>query len=420
MNFNFYEVLLPIALILSLSKLLEIGFRKINIPQVIAMLLAGVLIGLVNYIPNQEILLPSGVAGIGFIAKIGVILIMYSAGLETDVKKIKECGVSSLVITLLGVVVPMGLGFIVATLFNGGFSALNDQKTLMTNLFYGTILTATSVSVSVATLKEVNKLDTKVGTSIISAAILDDILGIIILSFVSSMSGDGSSDAGILSKVLTKAMGENLSSLAVIISVVLFFAFIVGLGILIRMLFTYLNNKYDHQRRIPIFGIAVCFFFAYMSERLFGVADITGAYFAGLFLSSTRDTGYIDHRSEVLGYMIFTPVFFANIGISMQFEAIDINMLFFGITFVIAGILGKLLGCSLGSIICKFNLKDSLRIGVGMMARAEVCLICAQKGIDAGLVNKGILPFILIMIIFSSFITPLILKQSYKGELSLQ
>ena len=179
MNFNFYEVLLPIALILSLSKLLEIGFRKINIPQVIAMLLAGVLIGLVNYIPNQEILLPSGVAGIGFIAKIGVILIMYSAGLETDVKKIKECGVSSLVITLLGVVVPMGLGFIVATLFNGGFSALSDHKTLMTNLFYGTILTATSVSVSVATLKEVNKLDTKVGTSIISAAILDDILGII-------------------------------------------------------------------------------------------------------------------------------------------------------------------------------------------------------------------------------------------------
>lgn len=420
MSINFYEILLPLAMILALAKVLDIFCRKINIPQVVSMLLAGVIIGLFNLIPGLNLVSASGKEGLGFLSKIGVILIMYSAGLETDVKQIKACGVASIVITIMGVVVPMFLGFLVATLFNGGFGALSNHQTFMSNLFYGTILTATSVSVSVATLKETGKLNTRVGTSIVSAAILDDILGIVVLSFVSSMSGSSSNGSGLLADALTSAMGQNLASVAVIISVLVYFIAIIVIGLLIRKLFVWLNNKYDHTRRIPIFGIAICFLFAFCSESVFGVADITGAYFAGLLLSGSKDTGYIDHRSEILSYMIFTPVFFANIGLNVDFSSISANMVWFGVCFILVGLIGKIIGCGTGALMCKYNLRDSTRVGLGMMARAEVCLICAQKGVDSGLVDSGILPFILILIIISSFVTPLLLKISYKKEDSKQ
>ncbi|MCI6156023.1 MAG: cation:proton antiporter, partial [Bacilli bacterium] len=183
---EYYDVLLPLALILVMSKLFCIGCRKIGAPQVVGMLLTGLLIGLAKYTPLNDLLLSSSsLEGIGFIAKIGVILIMFSAGLETDLKKIKSTGLASIVITILGVILPLGLGFLVSSLFFG----LNGKQQILQNLFYGTILTATSVSVTIATLKELGKLDTNVGTAIVSAAILDDIIGVIVLSFVIGLSG---------------------------------------------------------------------------------------------------------------------------------------------------------------------------------------------------------------------------------------
>ncbi|NCA92503.1 cation:proton antiporter, partial [bacterium] len=144
---EYYTILLPLALILLLSKSLGIFSKKIGIPQVIGMLLAGILIGLIKLIPNQTVLSPSVLEGLSFIAKIGVVLIMFSAGLETNIKQIKATGAASVVITMFGVILPIGLGFIVATLFNGGFSNMSHEK-LLSNLFYGVILTATSVSVT--------------------------------------------------------------------------------------------------------------------------------------------------------------------------------------------------------------------------------------------------------------------------------
>lgn len=392
---EYYTVLLPLAIILLVSKVLSKGCSKIGMPNVVGMLLAGVLIGFIQYIPEQDIITDVSLEGLGFLAKIGVILIMFSAGLGTDLDSIKEVGLPAVLITSAGVVVPMGLGFGVATLFSG-------TDDVLTNLFYGVILTATSVSVTVATLKELGKLNSKVGNTIITAAILDDIIGVIILSVVVSMKSKG---------------GQTANPVKVILMTVAFFICAVVLGFIIKKFFKWLGDRYPHHRLVPIFSLSVCFFFSYASEAYFSVADITGAFVAGIMLSGTHETRYVDRRSEIMTYMIFSPVFFANIGITTKFTGINTSLILFGVMFIIAGLIGKVFGCSIFAKLCKFNIKDSFKIGVGMMARAEVALVCAQKGVDAGIISSDIMPFILILIIVSSFTTPILLKQLYKGEL---
>lgn len=423
------SLLLPLALILLLSKLLQMGCKRVKMPQVVGMLLAGIIIAFVDKIPGLNLLDDSARAGIKFLAEIGVVLIMFSAGLGTNLNSIKSSGVSAIVVTSLGVIVPMGLGFLVAGLFNGfgGNITLEDGLTVSktwSNLFYGVILTATSVSVTVATLKEMHRLNGKAGTIIISAAILDDIIGVIVLSVVLSLSGAGSSGENTLGSLMCSN-----DVVAVFLNVLFFFIFTIAIGVGIHYLFKYLNKKKPHTRRLPIFGLAFCFFMAFASEKFFGVADITGAYFAGLALAGIghhinpiRDvladdtSDYIERKSDVLSYMIFSPIFFANVGINADFSGLKATMIGFGCCYILAGLLGKVLGCGIGAKITGNHLKDSIRIGIGMMARAEVALICANKGIDAGLVDSGMSTFIVIMIIVSSFVTPLILKLTYKNE----
>lgn len=392
---EYYTVLLPLAIILLVSKVLSKACSKIGMPNVVGMLLAGIIVGLIQYIPNQDIITDVSLDGLGFLAKIGVILIMFSAGLGTDFESIKEVGLPAILITVAGVVVPMGLGFGAACLFF-------NTGDMISNLFYGVILSATSVSVTVATLKELGKLNSRVGNTIITAAILDDIIGIIILSVVVSMKSKN---------------GEATNPFKVIMLTVAFFVCAIIAGFFIKKFFKWLGDRYPHHRLVPIFSLSVCFFLSYASERYFAVADITGAFVAGLVLSGTHETRYVDRRSEIMTYMIFSPVFFANIGITTKFSGINTSLLLFGTMFILAGIIGKVLGCATTARLCKLNTRDSLKIGVGMMARAEVALVCAQKGVDAGIITSDIMPFILILIILSSFATPIILKQLYKSEL---
>ena len=397
---EYYSVLLPLALIMGGSKILSKLCEKLNLPQVVGMLLTGVIIGFINYIPNQQILTETSMEGIGFIAKLGVILIMFSAGLETDIKQIKSVGAPAMVITLAGVAVPMGLGFVVACLFNGGFNS--GYETMLDNLFYGVVLTATSVSVTVATLKELGKLSSKVGSTVIAAAIIDDIIGVIVLSFVIAMKGDGT---------------NSTPPLKIVIMTALFFAAAAVFGTVATKVLAAVEKRFPHHRLLPIFGMAVCFFFSYASEKWFGVADITGAFAAGLFLSKNPESEYIDRKSDIMSYMIFTPVFFANIGMTVKFDSINTGMILFGLCFILAGLSGKVIGCAGASLLCRYDFKDSVRVGLGMMARAEVARVCAQKGVENHMINSNIMPFILILIILSSFVTPMFLKMSYKKEL---
>ena len=401
-----YQILFPLALILVLSKLLSIGARKLGMPQVIGLLLTGILLGLITLIPDQQVITADGNKGIAFFAEVGVVLIMFSAGLETDIKQVKQTGLSSIVITTLGVVVPLGLGALVAMVLP---NEATDTKTIFRNIFYGVILTATSVSVTVAALKELGRLNSKIGTAIVSAAILDDIIGVIILSIIIS-----------LDKAMVTGTGNPTKEILIVFGkTALFFIFAIALGIVFRLIFKKLEGKYDHHRRIPIFALALAFFYAYAAEAWFGIADITGAFFAGLFLSGTKDTNYIERRTDTTSYLIFTPVFFAKVGLTSvgSFSKIDLSFLLFGVLFILAGIAGKFIGCGTAAKMCKYSMKDSVRCGLGMMVRAEVCLISAQKGIDAGIISPSIQPFILVLILITSFSRPMLLKLSYKNEI---
>lgn len=231
---EFYLVLMPAALLLLISKLLMKVCEKINLPSVVGLLVAGLLVGLINYIPGQDILTETSLEGIGFFAQIGVLLIMFSVGLETNVQQIKEIGGPAIVITLAGVIIPMGLAFLVSVWCTGGFANMTQDR-LLAAIFYGAISTATSVSVTVATLKELGKLNTKVGNTIVAAAILDDIIGIIVLSIVLALKSGNTAEVA--------------NPWIVILKMVAFFVIVALLASFIAKGFKRLNARFPHHRR---------------------------------------------------------------------------------------------------------------------------------------------------------------------------
>lgn len=415
------KILLPLGLLLLLSKVFSLLLGKLKVPQVIGYLVAGLVVGLIYLVPNQQILTDYTHSGIEFFAKIGVILIMFSAGIETDIKKVKTVGAAAFVVALLGVLTPMLLCFLMAFLFDK-FSG-NDIN-IFRELFYGVILTATSVSVTVATLKELGKLNTKVGSCLVSAAIIDDVLGIIVLSLVISLSGSSTTGTDFASLTLD-AMGQSsntfLTVLFIILYMVLYFGLTIGAGYFIRKLFNFLGSRYPHHIRIVIISLALCLLWSYLSEY-FNIADITGAYLMGLILSSTVAHGYIDHRAETTCNYLFGPIFFGSIAMSLYQSNFDfsdpkfLQFLLFGLLWIVIGIIGKIVGCSAAGLLFRFTFHDSLKLGFGMMARAEVLIVCAQKGVDCGLVDNRIMMFCLLLILISSFITPIFLKLSYKNH----
>jgi len=388
---DFYWILLDLALILFATKSLGILMKRLGLPQVVGALLAGILLGpsVLNIVGGSNTLKT--------FAEVGVIMIMFTAGMETNIKQIKSAGFASLVITVLGVVIPMGLGFVTACLFNGGFHVPREQ--MLSNLYFGTILTATSVSITVATLKELGKLNGKAGTAIITAAILDDIIGLCVLSFIIGM------------KNPTVNPGRTL------INTLLFFIFAIGVGLVVNFIFKHLEKRYPHNRRMPIYSLVICFLFAFCAEVVFGIADITGAFIAGVVLSGMRSHKYIEHRVDIGAYLIFAPIFFASIGINNEFVSFDTNTFFFGLTLIVLGMVGKFIGCGAGALMFKYDLRDAAFVGIGMMPRAEVLLITVQKGISNQFIDADFMPYALGLVIISSLLTPILLKVFNKKEL---
>ena len=199
----------------------------------------------------------------------------------------------------------------------------------------------------------------------------------------------------------------------VILSTVLFFAFAVVVGYIIYKVFKIVDKKYPHTRRIPIIGLALCLAFAYIAEKYFGIADITGAYVAGIILCSIQDSGYIAEKMDINSYMMFGPVFFASIGLKTNISGVTGEILLFSICFVIVGLVAKIIGCGLMAKMCRFKNHDCLKIGIGMMTRGEVALIVAQKGLSVGLLTDVYFTAVILLIIVSSISTPILLKLLY-------
>ena len=405
------KFLFTIAIILLSTKTLGLLMRKIGLPQVLGYILAGILIGpaIWGLIPGADftdMLFPlHQSAELKAFAEVGVILVLFMAGLETDLGELKRTGLISLLIALGGVLLPLGLGILAGGMFLG-------FKNFIACVFIGTIMTATSVGITVETLREMGKLKGRVGTTILSAAIIDDVLGIIVLSVVLSVDGASGASSPVLG-----AINPNGNVAISILWMALFFALAIGVGVILSKLFTHLEKKHPKTRRQLIYSLVACFAYAFVAEYVFGVADITGAYIAGVILSTNnKSAAYVDKRVNTNTYMIFGPIFFANIGIGMAFNQMDIKVFLFGLTFVAFAILGKIIGCGAIAKATKFSFKDSVKVGVGMIARGEVALIVTQKGVDAGIIDGKYMTVVVMLVLVSSILAPILLKLLFKND----
>lgn len=385
-----YVIFKDIAIILVAAKLCGILARKVKAPQVVGEIVAGLLIGpcLLGWVAQSDF--------ISQMAEIGVIILMFSAGLETDIKDLLKTGPVAFAIACMGVLVPLVGGTLLYMIFYG-FSPIGSDE-FYKALFTGTILTATSVSITVQALREMGHLKGKIGTTIVSAAVIDDVIGIIVLTFVIGL------------KTPDSSVGK------VVINTVLFFAASGIGGVIAYKLFKLFDAKYPHTRRIPIIGLALCLFMAYAAETFFGIADITGAYVAGIILCSIRDSDYIAEKMDINSYMIFGPLFFASIGLKTNIESFNMSILVFSIAFIIVGMITKIIGCGLAAKLCGNSWADSAKVGVGMMARGEVALIVSQKGLAVGMLSSVYFTAVILLIIVSSILSPILLKYLYSRQ----
>jgi Kef-type K+ transport system membrane component KefB len=377
--------ILSLAIILFSTKALGLITKRFQIPQVVGALLAGLILGpaVLGIVHESET--------ISELSKLGVIVLMFGAGLETDLDELKKCGKASLIIAVIGVLVPLVGGFLVANFYNNSGNIFGgDSKMVIENIFIGVILTATSVSITVETLQEMGKLKTSSGTAILGAAIIDDILGIVILTIVTSMSN------------------PSINLTIVLLKIVVAFVF--------HYIFSKLSNICGEKRRLPIFSLSFCLIMAYVAEHYFGVADITGAYIAGLIISRTPVCHYVEKRISVVSYMLLSPIFFANIGINTTIENMNMAMIVFTLILLVVAVLTKIIGCDLGARICGYTKEESLRIGVGMISRGEVALIVTNIGVSTGILQNKFLAPVILVVIVTTIITPILLKIVYSNK----
>lgn len=385
-----YEFLLVLSLILFFTKICGLMTEKINLPQVLGALVAGVVLGpsALGVIKETDFLMTA--------SEIGVIMLMFSAGLETDIKELKRAGGPACLVAALGVILPIVFcGGLYYFFFSESFTYLNFLK----SVFVGVVFSATSVSITVETLSEMGKIKTRVGTIIIGAAIIDDIIGIMVLSVISGLSE-----------------GTNANPIMVLGKIISFFGFVAVVGFIVNGLFKKLDTHHGKSKRVVVWSLAFCFLMAFIAETYFGIADITGAYFAGLTLCNiTKTRSFVGDKISVVSYMFFSPVFFASIGINTNITGLDAKTLLFALILFVVAVLTKVVGCGGGAKLFKMSNTQALGIGIGMISRGEVALMVAQKGLLLNMVDAQIFPALVLAIVATVFITPILLNLVMKN-----
>lgn len=388
-----YRYLLDLALILLSTKVLSLVTKRFKLPQVVGALLAGLILGpaVFNIIEETDF--------IRQLAEVGVIVLLFNAGLESNLSEFKKSGKTSFIVAVMGVIIPLIGGTILAYCINHG--KVENVSAFVQNIFIGSVLTATSVSITVETLRELGKVSTSVGNIIVGAAIIDDVLGMLVLTIITSLAG------------------SSVSVIKVIVKIVGFFIFSIIVGIITYKLFNKWVDKYDiDKRRFVIVSFVICLLLSFSAEEFFGVADITGAYIAGLVLSSNKETIYITKRFETLSYILLSPVFFASVGLNVKLPDLNGEIVIITIALIVVAILTKIIGCGLGAKLCGYNNMESIQIGSGMVTRGEVTLIIASKGLALGLMSSYFLTPVILMVVFTSIFTPILLKIVFSKDKS--
>lgn len=378
-----YKLLLDIGLIILFVKIFSMITGKIHMPKMLGGLIAGVVLGpaIFNIIQPTNIL--------EFLANLAIIFIMFLAGLETSLKKFVAGTKKFVIIALIGVIIPLLLGF----LFSKCYTLDNSL-----NLFFGAVITATSVSITVESLIEMKKLKTNVGTAILGAGVVDDIIGIIFLTFI-----------------LNNKEFSFASSSALILKIILFFALAIGLGFIMFRFMEWLESKLPRKEELPIFSLAFALLLSSLAETL-GVSGIIGAYIAGLVVGNTKQGKFIKNKIDVLVFMLFSPIFAASIGLKLTSLLLPSRIWQFIILFTAITIISKVIGNGLGAKLCGYKKKECLQIGVGMATRGEVAFIMVEEAKQIGLINEEVFSIIVISIFLVTFITPILLHLSFKKE----
>ena len=374
-------LILQLAIILISSKIAGSLSVRLGQPAVLGKLLIGIVLGpsLLGLVTETETLAE--------FSQIGVILLMFIAGLETDVDEFKRTGKASTYVGFGGIVVPLLLGYLSGNILH---------LSMIQSWFLGLLLSATSVSISVQALKEMGQLKSREGTTILGAAVIDDIVVIIALAFLMSFAGEKVNLGMVVAKKL-----------------IFFIAtFIVG-----WKLVPYFMRKFSSLKVTETTissALVICFVFAYFAEFT-GVAAIIGAYIAGVSISLTKFKHEVFEKIETISYAIFVPVFFTSIGITAEFAGISENIGLI-VLFSILAILTKLIGASLGAKAAGFGLQSSLGIGSAMVSRGEVALIIAAIGLEAKLISQELFAVLVVVVLVTTIVTPPMMKLFFKKE----
>ena len=381
------EFVLVLAIILIFTKIAGDLSVRLGQPSVLGKLIVGVILGpaLLGWVQPTDF--------IHHMSEIGVLLLMFIAGLETDLEQLKKNWKAAFAVAVGGVILP----------FIGGYgSAMAFGMTQAHALFFGLLFCATSVSISVQTLKDMNQLSSREGTTILGAAVVDDVLVVVLLAVMMSLLGTGADEVSIGLLIGKKAL----------FFVVIAFA---GWWLVPRVM------KWMAPLRVTetviTAGLIICFAFSYFAEWM-GVAGIIGAFAAGIAISQTNFKHEVETKLEPIAYSIFVPVFFVSIGLNVTFDGVGSQILLIVIISLIA-IITKWIGGGVGARLTGFDRSSSMAIGAGMISRGEVALIIASTGLTSGLLDPEYFTSVVIMVIVTTLVTPPLLKITFarkKGE----
>jgi len=391
------SILLYLAIFLIAAKIGGLLAAKLRQPPVFGELLMGILIGpsVAGWISQQlgfsPLIDPTTAAGdfISMLADVGIILLLFLAGLSIDVGEFKAAGKPSLLVATTGVIAAFTLGFGVAYIC--GWSSMQAA-------FVGAVLVATSVGISVRTLMDINRLHTRVGMTVLGAAVIDDVMGIVVLSILAGLAFGGVSFLG---------LAENLGLIAVFFLVAIY----VGFKLAPRLM-TYVNKLPVEEMALST-ALALAFLVSALAEKV-RLAAITGAFVAGLVMSKAPVVGSLKDKISTIGYGLFIPLFFVEMGVRTDLQALgSVGLLALAIVGV--AMFDKIVGCGLGALLSGFGRGDSLRVGVGMMPRGEVALVVAAIGVKANIVGPTLFSITVMVVLVTSLVTPLLVKLVFKG-----
>ena len=342
------------------------------------------------------------------LSEIGVILLMFVAGLETDLEGMKRVGRVAFWAAAGGVVLPMFGGAVAARYFGFGWREA---------IFIGTVMTATSVSISAQTLMELKQLRSKEGSTILGAAVIDDVMGIIVLSFVIAFSAVGAADAtetALPTLISNSLFGGNkvVEIVLVLVLMAAFFAASIWFGHRYFDRLLHFANGVPASQALLAATVGLALIYALLAQYVGQVAAITGSYIAGVLFAQTSFKRQIDEGIHPLTYSILVPVFFISIGLEANGRALlgNSSQLWLMAVILLVAIVGKVIGCSIPALLCGFNRQESLRVGVGMISRGEVGLIVAGVGLASNIINQQIFSIMVIMVLVTTMVTPLLLR----------